>query len=37
LKEFKVFKDILDMLMSIWVNTQRFKELMNKYYILKVK
>jgi hypothetical protein len=35
MKEFKVFKDILDMLMSICINIKGFKKLMDKYVILK--
>jgi hypothetical protein len=36
MKEFKVFKNVLDMLMDIWVNMKKkIKELMDKYDILK--
>jgi hypothetical protein len=36
MKEFKVFKDILDILKIIWINMKiKSKELMNKYNILK--
>jgi hypothetical protein len=35
MKEFKVFKDILDILKSVWLNIKCFKKLMGKYDILK--
>jgi hypothetical protein len=35
MKEFKVFKDILDILKSVWLNIKWFKKLMGKYDILK--
>jgi hypothetical protein len=35
MKEFKVFKDILDILKSIWISMKGSKELMSKYEIEK--
>jgi hypothetical protein len=36
MKEFKVFKDILEILKRIWVNMKWFKELIGKYNISRV-
>jgi hypothetical protein len=37
MKEFNVFKDILDILKSIWINMKGSKELMDIYEIEELK